>query len=122
LSAIKCSAGSFNAFTGEEYTGFYIKTEARQLPMALEVLDQLVVHPLLSQKEIERERGVIAEEINMREDTPHIKVADRALDLNTMESYPYSEYIGMYEKEINLGHIPHDRIPIALHSLGYSYN
>ncbi len=71
----------FNAFTGEEYTGFYIKTEGRQLPMALEMLGQLVIHPLLARSEIERERLVIMEEINMREDTPQVKVGDRMQEL-----------------------------------------
>src|SRR3989344_3362572 len=71
----------FNAFTAEEYTGFYVKTESRHLEMALEMLSQLVIHPLLAESEIERERLVIMEEINMREDTPQIKVADRMQEL-----------------------------------------
>lgn len=71
----------FNAFTGEEYTGYYIKTENRHLPMALDMLSQLLIHPLLKQSEIERERLVILEEIKMREDDPQIKVADRMVEL-----------------------------------------
>lgn len=71
----------FNAFTGEEYTGYYIKTESRHLPMSLDMLSQLLIHPLLKQSEIDRERLVILEEIKMREDTPQIKVADRMVEL-----------------------------------------
>jgi predicted Zn-dependent peptidase len=49
--------------------------------MALDMLSQLLIYPLLSQKEIERERLVILEEIKMREDDPQIKVEDRMVEL-----------------------------------------
>ncbi len=71
----------FNAMTAEEYTGYYMKTEARHLDMALEMLAELMTKPLLKQSEIERERLVIIEEIKMREDTPQIKVADRLVEV-----------------------------------------
>lgn len=58
----------FNAFTGEEYTGYYAKAQAEKLPKILEIMSDLYLHPLFDEKEIERERGVIIQEINMYED------------------------------------------------------
>jgi len=48
-----------------------------------------------------------------------VKVGDLAIDTNTREPYPYSDYVGMYEKEINLGNIQPDKIPEVLNSHGY---
>lgn len=59
-----------NAFTSKEYTGYYIKAASRHLSVALDVLLEMVLCPLLKQPDIDRERGVIIEEINMYEDTP----------------------------------------------------
>lgn len=59
-----------NAFTSKEYTGYYIKAASRHLPVALDVLTDMLICPLLKQEDIDRERGVIIEEINMYEDTP----------------------------------------------------
>lgn len=71
----------FNAFTAEEFTGFYVKTEGRHLPMALEMISQLITQPLLKETEIKREQLVILEEIKMREDNPGIKVHDRLTEI-----------------------------------------
>ncbi len=74
LSTILDSVGAeYNAFTGKEETGFWVKTASKHMPLALDVLSQLVFHPLIDEKEIEREKGVIIEEINMYEDQPMVK-------------------------------------------------
>jgi predicted Zn-dependent peptidase len=62
--------GEFNAFTGKEYTGYYIKCAAEHVPVALDVLADMLLHSLLDAEEIEREKGVIVEEMNMYLDTP----------------------------------------------------
>ncbi len=59
-----------NAFTSKEYTGYYIKSASRHLDLALDVLAEMMFAPLLKDEDIERERGVIVEEINMYLDTP----------------------------------------------------
>lgn len=59
-----------NAFTSKEYTGYYIKAASRHLDIALDVLTDMLIRPLIKQQDIDRERGVIIEEINMYEDTP----------------------------------------------------
>lgn len=65
-----------NAFTGQEYTGYWAKSEARKLPKILEIVSDLYLNPAFEPQEIEKERGVIIEEINMYEDTPARRVHD----------------------------------------------
>jgi predicted Zn-dependent peptidase len=62
--------GEFNAFTGKEYTGFYVKCAAEHGPVALDVLVDMLRHSKFQPDEIEREKGVIVEEMNMYFDTP----------------------------------------------------
>lgn len=68
--AIDSVGGAFNAFTSEEYTGFWVKVAKSHLPLALEYVYQAVFAPLLPKDELERERGVILEEIKMYHDNP----------------------------------------------------
>lgn len=62
--------GEFNAFTGEEYTGYYVKVAAEHLAHGAEVVSDILLNPLFPQQEIEKERGVIIEEIRMYTDMP----------------------------------------------------
>lgn len=66
--------GQTNAFTGKEYTGYYIKAAVKQLPMVVDVLSDMIINPLLRKEDVEVERGVILEEINMYEDMPPWKI------------------------------------------------
>ena len=59
-----------NAFTSKEFTGFYIKSLSQHLPKTLDLLFDLVCQPLFRQEDIERELGVILEEIRMYRDSP----------------------------------------------------
>ena len=61
---------SFNAFTGEEYTGFYVRAESSHFDLALDVLTDMLFNSKFDEKEIEKEKGVILEEINMIRDVP----------------------------------------------------
>ena len=65
-----------NAFTGQEYTGYWAKAEARKLPQILDIVSDLYLNPLFNPAEIEKERGVIVEEINMYDDMPKAKVQE----------------------------------------------
>lgn len=71
----------FNAFTTQEFTGYWAKAEARKLPRILDIVSDLYLHPLFAQEEMEKERGVIIEELNMYEDTPMRKVQDVFMEL-----------------------------------------
>lgn len=75
-STIDGIGGEFNAFTGKETTGYYIKAQNSQVELCLDILSDMLSHMLLDPKEIEKEKGVIIEEINMYEDTPMRKIGD----------------------------------------------
>jgi len=62
--------GEMNANTGKEHTQYYIKSASKHLPLIFEVLTDMIQNPLLDAEELEREKGVIVEEINMYKDTP----------------------------------------------------
>lgn len=59
-----------NAFTAEEFTGYYAKAQYKHLPKLLDVIADIYVHPVFNKEEIEKEKGVIVDEINMYEDMP----------------------------------------------------
>ena len=67
---IDAIGGEFNAFTGKEYTGYYVKCAAEHRDVALDVLVDMLRHSKFDEEEIEREKGVIVEEMNMYFDTP----------------------------------------------------
>ena len=67
---IDAIGGEFNAFTGKEYTGYYVKCAAEHRDVALDVLVDMLRHSRFDADEIEREKGVIVEEMNMYVDTP----------------------------------------------------
>lgn len=73
--------GDFNAYTGEEYTGYYVQAAADKFHKALDILTDMFFNSTFPQAEIEREKGVIVEEINMYEDQPQSKVAQEAQKL-----------------------------------------
>jgi len=66
----------YNAFTGQEYTGYYAKADARHLDKAIDVISDMCQHPLFDEKEIAKEKGVIIEELRMYRDLPQRHVQD----------------------------------------------
>lgn len=75
-SAVDGVGGEFNAFTSKEYTGFYIKTAAKDIELAIDLLADMLFHSKFETEEIERERGVILEEMNMYLDSPRDRVGE----------------------------------------------
>lgn len=75
-SDLDALGGEFNAFTSKEYTGYYVKVASKKLPKALEILSDMLSNSKFDQEEIEREKGVIIEELNMYEDNPLMHVED----------------------------------------------
>lgn len=69
-SAVDSIGADFNAFTGKEYTGFYVKADGKHADFALDVLSDMLYAPKLRKEDLEREKGVIVEEINMYNDLP----------------------------------------------------
>ncbi len=64
----------YNAFTSTEVTGYYAKAEAGHLDKILDIVSDIYLNPVFDPAEIDKERGVIIEEINMYEDMPMDKV------------------------------------------------
>ena len=65
-----------NAFTGQQYTGYWAKVQSRKVMNILEIVSDMYLNPLFKAEEIEPERGVIIEEINLYEYTPTRRVHD----------------------------------------------
>ncbi len=68
--------GEYNAFTGTEYTGYWAKTDKKYLDLSLDWISDIFLNSKLNSKDIEKEKGVIIEEINMYLDTPSRYVRD----------------------------------------------
>ena len=66
----------YNAFTSKEYTGFYIKAASSYVKLSLDVLTDMLFTSVLKEGDIEREKGVIIEELNMYRDMPASYVGD----------------------------------------------
>jgi len=66
--------GEYNAFTGEEYTGYYAKVDEAHFDIALDWVSDIFLNSKIPSKEIEKERGVIIEEINMYNENPMMHI------------------------------------------------
>src|SRR3972149_2828169 len=75
-STIEGLGGVFNAFTSKDHTGYWIKSTAGHFETVIDVISDMVLNSKLDPEEIEREKGVIKEEINMYEDSPQRKVGE----------------------------------------------
>ena len=62
--------GQMDAFTAKEYAGYFIKVLDEHLPVAVDILSDIVIHPTFADDELAREKKVVIEEIKMVEDTP----------------------------------------------------
>jgi predicted Zn-dependent peptidase len=75
-AAIEAVGGETNAFTTKEYTCYYARVLDADLPLAVDVMCDLVVDSVLAESDVETERGVILEEIAMHDDEPGEEVHD----------------------------------------------
>ncbi|MEK7069617.1 MAG: pitrilysin family protein [Patescibacteria group bacterium] len=64
----------YNAFTTKESTGFWVKTSAKDFDAGLDIVSDILLEPLFKKEEMEKEKGVISQEIDMYEDNPKRKV------------------------------------------------
>ena len=74
--AMDSVGGQMDAFTAKEYTGFYAKVLDQHLPLAVDLLADIVQRPRFDPTELERERRVVLEEIQMIDDTPEELIYD----------------------------------------------
>ena len=75
-SELDTIGADFNAFTSKEYTGYYVKSAKDKIEISLDILSDMLLNSKFDEKEIEKEKGVIVEELNMYEDNPRIKIED----------------------------------------------
>ncbi len=70
METIDRVGGMFNAFTGEDYTGYFVKVESEHGDLAIDIVADIFLNSLLPEKEIEKEKGVVIEEYNIYHDNP----------------------------------------------------
>jgi len=75
-SVLDSVGGSYNAFTDKEMTGYWAKVDAKHLDLALDWVSDIFLNSKIEAQEVEREKGVILEEINMYLDTPMRYIGD----------------------------------------------
>jgi predicted Zn-dependent peptidase len=75
-SVMDAVGGEMNAFTAKEYTCYYARVLDSDLPLAVDVVTDLVTNALVAPRDVESERGVIVEEISMHDDDPGDVVHD----------------------------------------------
>ena len=71
----------YNAFTAQEYTGYYAKSDAKHFGQILDIVSDVYLNSTFPEAEIQKEKGVIIEEINMYEDMPQRHVQDLMMKL-----------------------------------------
>ena len=79
-SAIEAVGGETNAFTSKEYTCFYARVIDKDLPLAVDVIGDLITSSVVKQEDVDAERKVVLEEIAMRDDDPSDLIHDLFLE------------------------------------------
>lgn len=125
--------GQIDAFTSKEYAGYYLKVLDEHLPLAVEILADLISNPLFTEDDIEKEKKVILEEIKMVEDTPDDLVHEifaegfwfdhplgrpilgtpasvQALDRATLKRYFANTYVAGNFVVVAVGNLEHDNV------------
>jgi len=112
-SAIENVGGELNAFTDTQYTMFYMRVPAVHMPLALDVLSDILLHPSFDPAAIELERRVIEQEIYSFEDSPDDVVTDELLKgvygsdpvasnplgtLESVRSFRRSDFVDYFQK------------------------
>ena len=90
--------GQLNAFTGRDCTCFYAKVIDENLELAVDILADLVINATMDETELEKERGVILEEIAMDEDSPEDLVHDLLQSAQFGEQSPGQPILGPAEQ------------------------
>lgn len=114
---IESIGGQLNAFTAKEYTCFYARVLDEFVEKAFEILSDLLLNPLVNEEDIEKEKGVIIEEINMGKEDPEEILYQALNDLiwkGNALSYPIigkEKTISKMERELLLKFMEERYIP-----------
>lgn len=109
----------YNAFTGKDHTGYYIKADSRHLSLAVEMLSDMLHNSKFDKEEVNRERGVIIEEIKMYEENPLMHIEDVFESLIFKETVLGREIAG---PKINIKNISRDALYKYYQKYYYSGN
>ncbi len=74
--AVEKVGGAFNAYTGQNEMGFWVKMDKGHLGLAAKIVAQVITEPVLPEEHFDKERGTILEELHMYEDRPNSKAAE----------------------------------------------
>ena len=109
--------GQMDAFTTKEHTCFYVQVLDEHLPLAVELLTDILLHPEFNAEELEREKSVVLQEIKMVEDTPDDVIHD-LFAAQIWEGHPLGrpilgsrEAVAAYGREIVLSHFTEEYVP-----------
>lgn len=92
--------GNLNAFTSKEYTSYYIRTLDKHLDASIELLSDMIKNSTISKEDIEKEKSVILDEIDMYEDSPEDMVHE-ILQKNVWKNNPHGYIISGDKKTVN---------------------
>jgi len=99
LDALGCQS---NAFTGNEYTGYYAKGDAKKFSKIFDIISDVYLNSTFPENEIKKEKGVIIEEINMYEDMPASHVSDIYIELLYKDQPAGRSTLGKKENILNM--------------------
>ena len=109
--------GQMDAFTTKEHTCFYVQVLDEHLPMAVDLLTDILLHPLFDADELEREKSVVLQEIKMVEDTPDDIIHD-IFAAQVWPGHPLGrpilgtrEAVSEYGRDVILSHFTEEYVP-----------
>jgi predicted Zn-dependent peptidase len=131
--AIDSVGGHMDAFTAKEHTCFYVSVLDEHVPLAVDLLSDILMRPLFSAEDIEKEKSVVLQEIKMVEDTPDDLIHDlfaervwaghplgrpilgvwdrvKAFDRGTILRHFQEEYVPGRITVAVAGHVEHERV------------
>src|SRR5438128_1201732 len=109
--------GQMDAFTTKEHTCFYVQVLDEHLPLAVDLLTDILLHPVFDAEELEREKSVVLQEIKMVEDTPDDLIHDLFAG-QLWEGHPLGrpilgtrEAVSGYDRNAVLSHFGEEYVP-----------
>jgi predicted Zn-dependent peptidase len=91
--------GEFNAFTSKDATAYFAKADSKHIEKALDVISDMYLNSKIDPEEIEKEKGTIIQEINMKEDSPMGDVGD-VFEKMLYKKNPLGRYVIGYKKTV----------------------
>ncbi len=93
-SLLESQGADYNAFTGKDYTGYYVKINSAKRELAFDLLSDMIFHSKLDEAEVIREKGVIIEELRMYEDNPTMAIDHLFDQVMYGQNHPLGRDIG----------------------------